>query len=197
MTPVILASQSAARASLLRGAGVVFTAASSGVDEDIAKEDLLGRGAFPVEIATALAEAKALAVARTTDGVVIGADQTLDFNGRLMDKAPTIEAARERLKALRGHSHRLHSAVVAAKGEAIVWRDLASATLHVRKFSDAWLEGYLERQGEAILSSVGCYQLEGEGVQLFDRIEGDYFAILGLPLAGLLEFLRREGALAS
>jgi septum formation protein len=197
MTPVVLASQSAARASLLRGAGVAFATASSGVDEDMAKEDLLGRGAFPVEIATALAEAKALAVARTTDGVVIGADQTLDFNGRLMDKAPTIEAARERLKALRGHSHRLHSAVVAAKGGAIVWRDLASATLHVRKFSDAWLEGYLERQGEAILSSVGCYQLEGEGVQLFDRIEGDYFAILGLPLAGLLEFLRREGALAS
>lgn len=197
MTAVVLASQSTARSALLRGAGVAFTTVSSGVDEDMAKQDLLEHGAFPAEIATALAEAKALAVAKTTDAIVIGADQTLDFNGRLVDKAPNIDAARERLLSLRGHSHRLHSAVVAARGETIVWRDLASATLHVRKFSDAWLEGYLARQGQAILSSVGCYQLEGEGVQLFDRIDGDYFAILGLPLAGLLEFLRREGALAS
>lgn len=197
MSRVVLASKSQARAQVLAAAGVPFTTASSGVDEDAAKTDLLARGAFPAEIATALAEAKALAVDAEPGAIVIGADQTLDFNGHLHDKVETVDEARERLKALRGHAHRLHSAVVAAKDGAIVWRDLASATLHVRRFSDAWLEGYLERQGPAILSSVGCYQLESEGVQLFDRIEGDYFAILGLPLASLLEFLRHEGALQS
>ena len=195
MTAITLASKSTIRAQVLSAAGVVFETASAGVDEDAVKAELLTHGAFPAEVAAVLADAKALAAARP--GIVIGADQTLDFHGRLMDKVDTVDAARERLKALRGKAHRLHSAVAAAVDGKVVWRDFASATLHMRAFSDAWLEDYLTRNGPEILSSVGCYQLEGEGVQLFDRIEGDYFSILGMPLIQLLEFLRRRGALAS
>ena len=192
---VTLASTSAIRTQLLRAAGVAFETASPGVDEEALKAELITHGAFPPEVAAALADAKAVAVSGV--GIVIGADQTLDFHGHLLDKAQTLAEARERLKALRGKSHRLHSAVAAAVGGEVVWRDLASATLHMRSFSDAWLEAYLERNEAAALSSVGCYQLEGEGVQLFDRVEGDYFAILGMPLVHLLEFLRRRGALAT
>jgi len=195
VTPVTLASGSAIRAQILRAAGVVFETASPGVDENTLKVELLARGAFPAEVATHLADAKALAVTRP--GIVIGADQTLDFHGHLVDKAESVSEARDRLQSFRGKTHRLHAALSAAIDGKVAWRDLASATLHVRHFSDAWLEGYLERHGGTVMSSVGCYQLESEGIQLFDRIEGDYFAILGLPLAHLLEFLRRHGALAT
>jgi len=196
MTPVILASTSAARMALLRGAGVTFDAVASGVDEDAAKAALLGEQATPRDIADALAELKALRVSRRTEGLVIGADTTLDLDGELMDKASDLDGARQRLTALRGRSHKLHSGVVVAKGGESIWREVQSATLRMRDFSDGFLDGYLERQGGAILSSVGCYHLEGEGVQLFDRIDGDYFTILGLPLLGLLDLLRRHGAMA-
>jgi septum formation protein len=192
---VILASKSAARRAVLEGAGVPFEAVGSGVDEDVTKGDLLTRRATPRQVAEALAEEKALAVSVGRPDLVVGADQTLEFQGRLYDKTGTIDAARERLKTLRGKPHMLHSAVVVAERGAVVWRETQSATLRMRDFSDGFLEAYLAAEGEAALGSVGCYRLEGQGVQLFSKIEGDYFTILGLPLMGLLELLRKRGVL--
>lgn len=193
--PVILASKSAARRALLEGAGVPVEISVAGVDEDAVKAGLLAEGATPRDIADALAELKAIRVANAKPGFVVGADQTLEFQGRLYDKAPTIEEARARLKLLRGKPHKLHSAVVVAKDGAAVWREVASATLTMRDFSDDFLEHYLATEGQEALASVGCYRLEGPGAQLFSKVQGDYFAILGLPLLGLLEFLRQQGAL--
>jgi septum formation protein len=194
-TGLILASKSVTRRAVLDGAGVTYEAVGSGVDEDAVKAELLAKGAGPREIAGALAEKKALAVSAGRSGLVIGADQTLEFDGQLYDKAETVEEARERLQALRGQPHQLHSAVAVAQGGAIVWRETQSATLTMRDFSNVFLESYLAAEGEAALRSVGCYRLEGLGVQLFSRIDGDYFAILGLPMLGLLELLRRRGVL--
>jgi septum formation protein len=196
MTPVTLASKSAARASVLTAAGVRFETVGAGVDEGAAKRELLAKGAGPREVADALAELKAVKASQGRAGLVIGADQTLDFNGRLFDKADSLHEARERLRMLRGHPHKLHSAVVIAKDGAVVWREVPAATLTMRDFSDDFLEAYLARHGEGLLDSVGCYRLEDDGAQLFARIDGDYFAILGLPLMGLLDQLRRHGALA-
>ena len=195
MTAVVLASTSASRQALLKGAGVAFTAVRPGVDEDAAKASLLAEGASPRDIADALAELKAVRVSSRTPGLVIGADQTLDFEGRLFDKAESVAEARDRLTELRGKRHKLHAGVVVARDGVSIWREVATSTLSMRPFTDAFLDGYLERNGETVLSSVGCYMLEGEGVQLFDCIEGDYFAILGLPLIGLLDLLRRHQAL--
>jgi len=194
---ITLASQSASRAAILRGAGVPFEIASPGVDEAAAKASLLAEGAGPREVADALAELKAVKVSRGRDGLVIGADQTLELDGALYDKAPDIPAARARLRALRGKPHRLHAAVVVARDGRVQWRDLQSATLVMRNFSDAFLDAYLAQEGEAALGSVGCYRLEGLGAQLFEKVEGDYFAILGLPLWGLLEVLRTEQLLSA
>lgn len=193
--PVTLASKSAARQAILRNAGVVFEAVGSGVDEDAAKAGLLAEGASPREVADALAELKAFKVSTKRPGLVIGSDQTLDLDGVLFDKVDTVEAARERLFQLRGKVHKLHSAVVVARDGQPIWRVVETTRLSVRKFSDDWLDGYLARNAPDILSSVGCYFLEGEGVQMFDRIDGDYFAILGLPIVGLFDFLRLHGAL--
>jgi septum formation protein len=197
MTPpdVILASRSAARLALLRGAGVSFEAADSGVDEAALKTAILAGGAGPAEVASALAREKALAVSRRGPGLVIGADQTLDFEGRLHDKPLSLAEAADRLRAMRGRAHRLHAAVAAARDGVVIWEALSSAELIMRTFSDAFLEAYLAGEGEEALSSVGAYRLEGPGVQLFSEIRGDYFTILGLPLTGLLELLRREGVL--
>jgi septum formation protein len=196
VTSVVLASQSASRAAILRGAGVDFETASPGVDEAAAKASLLAEGATPRDVADALAELKAVRVSLRRPGLVIGADQTLDLEGALYDKAESVGEARERLKTFRGKRHKLHAAVVVALDGAPIWREVDTASLTMRPFSDAYLEGYLARNGEAVLASVGCYQLEGEGAQLFERIDGDYFSILGLPLMGLLDLLRRHGALA-
>ncbi len=194
MKRLILASKSEVRASLLRSAGVVFDTASPGVDEDAAKTELAH--VSPREIAGDLADRKALALTQygASDGLVIGADQTLEYEGRLFDKAESLEDARARLWLLRGRTHNLHAAVSLARRGVVLWRETVTVSLTMRDFSDAWLDGYLARNPQ-VLSSVGCYQLEGEGVQLFSRIDGDYFAILGLPLVGLLEALRHEGAL--
>jgi septum formation protein len=195
--PIILASKSQARTGVLKGAGVPFEVAVAGVDEDAVKTAMLAEGASPRDIADALAELKAVKISRSRPGFVVGADQTLEFDGGLYDKAETLEAARERLKLLRGKPHVLHSAVVVAKDGAPIWREVVSATLTMRDFSDAFLEDYLATEGEHALGSVGCYRLEGPGAQLFARIEGDYFAILGLPLLGLLDLLRRHGAVGA
>lgn len=193
---VILASRSAARSALLRGAGVPFATADSGVDETILKTEILSRGGSPAEVAAALAREKALAVSRTRPGLVIGADQTLDFEGRLHDKPASLAEAAARLRAMRGRPHALHAAVAAARDGLVIWETLSTAELVMRAFSEAFLEAYLASEGEEVLSSVGAYRLEGPGVQLFSEIRGDYFTILGLPLTGLLELLRREGVLA-
>ena len=198
MSPVvILASKSAARRAVLTGAGVPFETAVAGVDEDVAKVELLAKGASPKDVAEALAEQKAVRISAARPGLVVGADQTLEFDGGLYDKVDTVAAARERLKLLRGKPHQLHSAVVVARDGAPIWRETVSATLVMRDFSDAFLEAYLTDEGEAALGSVGCYRLEGLGAQLFADIEGDYFTILGLPLLGLLELLRQHEVLSA
>jgi len=196
-TGLVLASKSVTRRAVLDGAGVPHEAVGSGVDEDATKTALIAKRANPRQVAEALAEEKALAVSVGRPELVIGADQTLEFQGKLYDKAETVDDARARLKALRGKPHMLHSAVVVAQGGAVVWRETESATLTMRDFSDAFLEDYLTAEGEAALGSVGCYRLEGLGLQLFARIQGDYFTILGLPMMGLLDQLRRRGVVAS
>ena len=196
MTAVVLASRSAARSAILRGAGVPFDTADAGVDEGALKSAMLAEGASPRDIADALAEAKAVKVStRRAGALVIGADQTLDLGGALFDKPETLAVARERLPRLRGRSHQLHSAVVVARDGQPIWRVVESATLTMRPFTDSYLDGYLARGGEALLSSVGAYMLESEGVQLFASVRGDYFTVLGLPLFGLLDLLRRYDVL--
>lgn len=197
MTPVILASKSAARAQVLSAAGVAFETLGAGVDETATKDRLLAKGANPRDVALALAEEKAAAASKERAGLVIGADQTLDLDGRLFDKAETLDEARERLAMLRGRTHQLHSAVALAKDGAVIWREVPAASLTMRDFSDAFLEAYLARHGDGLLGSVGCYRLEDDGVQLFEAIDGDYFTILGLPLMGLLGQLRERGAVAA
>jgi septum formation protein len=193
--PVTLASTSLARRALLTAAGVPFTAEAPGVDEDSAKASMIADGITPRDMADALAELKALKVSRRRPGLVIGADQTLDLDGRTFDKAPNLDQARTQLMALRGRRHKLHSAVVVALDGAPIWREVATATLTVRPFTDQFIDQYMAAEGDALLGSVGCYRLEGLGAQLFERIDGDYFAILGLPLTGLLDLLRRYGVL--
>jgi septum formation protein len=194
---VTLASRSSARRAVLEGAGVPFAAVTSGVDEEALKRGLLDQARTPLQIAEALAEAKALDVSAGRPGLVIGADQTLELDGRLYDKVDDAPEAAARLRELRGRPHALHSAVVVAEGSTVVWRETVSARLLMREFSDAFIDQYLDHEGEAALGSVGCYRLEGMGVQLFERIEGDYFTILGLPLLGLLDLLRRREVLSS
>ena len=196
-TQIILASKSAARRAVLTGAGVPFEVSVAGVDEDAGKNAMLAEGASPRDVADALAELKAIKVSRSKPGFVIGSDQTLEFEGKLYDKAETVDGAAERLRTMRGKPHKLHSAVVVAKDGAPIWREIVSATLTMRDFSDEFLASYLELEGEEALGSVGCYRLEGPGAQLFSKIEGDYFAILGLPLMGLLDLFRRHGVLAA
>jgi septum formation protein len=198
VTPVVLASKSPSRQAILRAAGVPFEVAASGVDEDAVKARLLGAGQGPREIADHLAEAKAVAVSKAMPGaIVVGADQTLDLGGELYDKVETMSEGRARLRTLRSRSHLLHSAVVVAQHGMPIWRYLESPRLVMRAASDAFIDAYLTRHGEALLGSVGVYQLENDGAQLFDEIDGDYFAILGLPLLPLLALLRDKGALAA
>lgn len=194
---IVLASASAVRAKMLREAGVAFAVVSSGLDEEPIKARMLAAGVGPREVAERLAEAKALAAQAAPDDLVIGADQTLDLDGELVDKATNLGEARARLERLRGRRHTLHAAAALARGGEIVWRGRASPVLAVRAFTDAFLDGYLSDCGEAVVDSVGCYHLEGRGAQLFEAVEGDYFAVLGLPLIELLSALRQAGALAS
>lgn len=193
---LILASRSAARRALLQGAGLAFELADAGVDEAALKAPALARGDSPKQIAEALACQKALAVSRRRPGLVIGADQTLDLDGRLIDKADSPAEGRARLLALRGRSHQLHSAVALARGESLLWTTTVSASLTLRPFSEAALEAYLAVAGDALTASVGAYRLEGPAIQLFEAVQGDYFTILGLPLLPLLAALRDLGHLA-
>lgn len=191
---LILASKSAARRAMLENAGVAFEARVAGVDEEAIKAASGDLDA--AALAVRLAEAKALAVSRDDeDAWVLGSDQTLAFDGGLVSKAPTLEAARERLKAMRGRAHQLHSgAALAVKGQ-VVWSGVDTVEMRMRDVSDAFLETYLAAEGEALLSCVGSYRLEGLGAQLFEAVDGDYFTVLGLPLWPVLAELRRAGVL--
>jgi septum formation protein len=163
------------------------------VDEDAAKAAFGAEGLGPRDMADALAELKARAGWARTRTVVLGCDQTLEFEGRLLNKATTVMALRGQLMDLRGRSHRLHSALVLVENGEPTWREVATTELTMRAFTVAFLDDYLAREGEALLGSLGGYQLEGRGVQLFERVDGDFFAVLGLPLLGLLDALRRRG----
>ena len=196
MTRIVLASTSATRAAILTAAGVPFETSPSGVDEETIKSELQSRGTDVRDIAVALADAKALAINPQAAAVVIGADQTLEFDGRLFDKTAGLAEARARLRLLRGQVFRLHTALAGARDGRIVWRRLETAQLLMRPFSDEFLDAYLSRNAPALASSLASFELEGEGAQLFEAIEGDYFAILGLPLLPLLAWLRSCGALA-
>lgn len=191
MSDLILASTSQSRRTMLTAAGVSFSSEAPGVDEDAVKDSLKGENAPPSAIAETLAELKARKVSlRHPDAFVVGADQVLDCGGILYDKPPDVAAARRQLQALRGRAHRLTASVVVARGDARLWHRTEVATLHMRPFTDAFLDNYLARAGAVVCRSVGAYQLEGLGAQLFTRIEGDYFTVLGLPLLPLLDFLR-------
>jgi septum formation protein len=196
MAAVILASASAARMAILKAAGVAFTSRPASIDERAIAAPLLADGHTPAEVASLLADEKALAISREVpSAMVIGADQALDFDGALWSKPASRSAARAQLVRLSGRSHRLESAVSVAEEGRIVWRHVGSATLTMRELSAIEIDRYLATAGDAALASVGAYQIEGPGIQLFARIDGDYFTILGLPLLPLLGFLREEGAL--
>ncbi len=196
--PVVLASASPARAALLRAAGIPMIVDAAAIDEAEVKASLRAMLAEPAAVAEALAELKAQRVSRRHPGsLVIGADQVLECNGTLFDKPPDLAAARNQLLALRGRRHRLVSAVVLARDGQRVWHHVDRADLTMRDFSTSFLDHYLQSAGEAALSWVGAYQLEGVGAQLFAGIDGDYFTILGLPLLPLLDILREHRVLPS
>lgn len=190
--PLILASKSSARREVLANAGVSFDVQVAGIDEDALKVP----GVDARELAIELAKAKALAVSeKHPEAVVLGADQTLAFDGGLISKAPTLQAAKARLSDMRGKPHQLHSGVALARGGKILWAGADTAHMRVRDFSDAFLDRYIQVEGEELLHCVGSYRLEGMGSQLFDTVDGDYFTVLGMPLWLVLEQLRQFGAL--
>jgi septum formation protein len=193
---LILASASAARLALLRGAGLTVEAQPAHIDEAEIKAAAQADGATPDDAALLLAELKAARIARREpDAVVIAADQLLVVGEEWLDKPPTPDAARAQLLTLRGRTHTLVTAVLCQRGTARVWHHVARPSLTMREFSEEFLNAYLAAEGDALTAWVGSYRLEGMGVQLFERIEGDYFSILGLPLLPLLGFLRQHGAL--
>lgn len=195
-SPVILASGSAIRAELLRNAGVEFDTVVARVDEDAIKSALKAEDARPRDIADALAEFKARKVSDKNPGaIVLGCDQVLKLRGDVFDKPETPDDARTQLRALRGQRHSLLSAVVSYRDGEPLWRFVGEAHLSMRDFSDAFLENYLSRNWDSMRYSVGCYKLEAEGVRLFQRVEGDYFTILGLPLLETLAHLSAQGVL--
>lgn len=196
MSRLVLASKSPSRAALLTGAGLAFDAEPSHVDERAVEEPLLAAGADPGAIALHLAEAKALDVAARRPGdLVLGADQTLGLGRERFVKPESVAEARDHLTRLRGRAHDLHAALVLARDGVVLWRHVSVATLTMRHFSDAFLDRYLATVADEVTTTVGCYRLEGPGIQLFDTIEGDYFTILGLPLLPLLAALRQLGTL--
>jgi nucleoside triphosphate pyrophosphatase len=194
--PLILASASAARATLLRAAGVSFSVVPAAIDEARRKGESRGAGDSALACADALATAKAVWVSlRDREALVIGADQVLVVGAEWLDKPQHLGEAEAQLRTLRGRRHRLATAVCVAQAGVPLWRAKSEPELTMRHFSDAFLAAYIAAEGVALLGSVGAYRLEGRGVQLFSRISGDHFAVLGLPLVELLEFLRERGAL--
>jgi len=198
---LVLASRSATRQALLARAGLVFEAMPAAVDEAAIKQGAQAEAIPAAETAIILAEAKAERIARRRpEALVIGCDQLLtcrmEAGERWFDKPPDLAAARAQLLALRGRPHALVTATVAWRGGARIWQDVTTPRLTMRHFSDAFLDAYLAAEGDAILASVGGYRLEGLGMHLFSRVEGEHSAVLGLPMLPLLRFLRGHGMLA-
>lgn len=194
--PLLLASKSAARRGLLAAAGLPFETADSSIDERAIEAPLRAAGAGGPEIALRLARAKALAVgAKQPDRLVIGADQTLSLESRIFTKPFDRAAAAAQLAALSGRPHELHSALCVVRGNKVLFEAAPVARLTMRPLSQAFIEAYIATVGDAALASVGAYQIEGLGIHLFEKVEGDHSTILGLPLLPLLTYLREEGSL--
>ena len=196
---LVLASQSAGRRMVLANAGVPHEALTADIDEDAVRRSLRAKGLGSSELAAALAEAKALEVSgRRPDDIVIGCDQILALdNGTLFDKPVDRPALVEQLRILSGNRHTLFSAIVIARGRKIIWRHAEKVVLRMRVLSDAFIEDYVEMEGDGLLGCVGGYKIEARGAQLFSTIDGSHFAIIGLPLLPLLDYLRAQGVLAS
>jgi septum formation protein len=195
---LLLASASQTRLDMLTAAGIVVRAEPARIDEDQVRRALEAEAASSRGIADALAEMKAAKLSdRHPEAFVLGADQVLDFKGRVFAKPESPEEARDQLRALRGQSHKLLSAAVLYQGGQPQWRNVGEARLTMRDFSDSYLEEYLSRNWDRIRHSVGGYRLEEEGVRLFSSISGDHFTILGLPLLPLLSYLAQRGIIAA
>lgn len=194
MTRLILASSSQSRINMLRNAGLEFDIKPAEIDEREIEMDLTINNSVPEQIAEILAVAKATVVSQNNiDSIVIGADQTLSLEGKQINKVNDLVAAKEKLTRLSGKTHCLHSAVCCACNGSELWKTVSVAKMYMRNLNSTEIDKYIAKAGSKILSSVGCYQLEGIGVQLFNKIEGDFFTILGLPLLPLLKFLREQG----
>ncbi len=195
--PLILASTSKIRARILEGAGLAFIVEPPGLDESVMRQAVSGEKAFgPHDVAEVLARAKAEAVSELArKAYVIGADQVLASGDRILTKPDNMEEARRQLLDLSGKTHALHSSVAVATNGETIWATTETATLTMRKLSPEFIGRYLAAAGEEALNSVGAYQIESIGIQLFEKIDGDYFAVLGLPLIPLLDTLRRESVI--
>ncbi len=196
MSQFVLGSGSAGRRMILENAGLDFEVRRPQVDEEALKARFGKEGDAPVEdLALALARAKAEAVSCDDGRPVLGADQILVCEGRVFSKPADMEEARRNLDFLRGRTHRLISALAVAEGGETVWTCVEEARMTMRNFSEAFLDRYLDMAGENVLKSVGCYQIEGPGIQLFEKVDGDWFTIIGLPILPFLDWLRKRGIL--
>ena len=194
MSPLILASGSKIRRTLFENAGIEIDVIPARIDEDAIKSSLINENAKPRDIADALAEYKARKVSQKhPDATVIGSDQVLDFNGTALSKPTSQDNALSQLLSMREKTHSLYSAVVVYQGGKPTWRFVGRAQLTMRNFSDDYIESYVARNWDEIRYCVGGYQLEAEGSRLFQRIQGDYFTVLGIPLIELLAFLSAKG----
>ena len=188
---IILASKSETRIKLLKNAGVTFESCPSNVDEDVIKKQFFDKA--PSDVAMILAYEKAKYVSnKYPSSYILGCDQVMDFKGKLLSKSKTYEEAKERLIELRGNWHTLCSAVCIFYNKQCVFENLTESKLLMRKFTDEFIDEYLESVEDTVLASVGCYQLEKQGIQLFEEIKGDYFDILGFPLLPILNFLQKK-----
>ena len=195
MVNIILASGSASRRSLLAGAGVQAQSIKPNVDEDAAKRGMRSEGLSVSNQAMRLAEMKAVKVSSQVEGLVIGGEQMLNLEGEAFDKPINLDGAAKHLKKLSGKTHTLETAIVIAENGEPIWRHMARPHLTVRTLSDGFIRSYIQSCGPPLLTTVGAYQLEGLGAQLFSKIEGDYFSVLGLPLLPLLDYLRIRNVL--